>query len=193
MGHAVRSCILGMRIADELQLPAEQRSDLYYALLLKDSGCSTNAARMFQIMGADELAAKREVKFEDWTRASISGLRFLLRNVLPGAPLPRRILRIVQIALQQRNNNAELIGARCERGAEITRRIGLSEAAAEAIHSLDEHWNGGGYPESRRGSEIPLLSKDYERQPDHGGLCPPPGPAARGENPRGTQRAAVRS
>lgn len=159
MGHAIRSCILGMRIADELQLPAEQRSDLYYALLLKDSGCSTNAARMFQIMGADELTAKREVKFEDWTRASLSGLRFLLRNVLPGAPLPRRLLRIVQIALQQRNNNAQLIGARCERGAEITRRIGLSEGAAEAIHSLDEHWNGGGYPESRRANEIPLLAR----------------------------------
>ena len=159
MGHAIRSCILGMRIAQELQLSDEQRSDLYYALLLKDSGCSSNAARMFQIMGADELAAKRDVKFEDWTRASLSGLRFLLRNVLPGAPFPRRMWRIVQIGLQQRSNNAELIGTRCERGAEIARRIGLSEATAEAIHSLDEHWNGGGYPESRRGKEIPLLAR----------------------------------
>ena len=46
MGHAVRSCILGMRIADEMQLGPQERSDLYYALLLKDAGCSTNAARM---------------------------------------------------------------------------------------------------------------------------------------------------
>jgi putative nucleotidyltransferase with HDIG domain len=159
MGHAIRSCLLGMRMAKVLGLPEERCSDLYYALLLKDSGCSSNAARMFQIMGADELAAKRDVKFEDWTRASLSGLRFLLRNVLPGEPLPRRLLRMVQIGLQQRNNNAELIGTRCERGAEIARRIGLSEATAEAIHSLDEHWNGGGYPESRRGEEIPLLAR----------------------------------
>jgi putative nucleotidyltransferase with HDIG domain len=159
MGHAIRSCILGMRIAQELQLPHEQRCDLYYALLLKDSGCSSNAARMFQIMGADELAAKRDVKFEDWTKASFSGLRFLLRNVLPGAPLPRRLFRIAQIGLQQRRNNAELIGSRCERGAEIARQIGLSEATADAIHCLDEHWNGGGYPESRRGEEIPLLAR----------------------------------
>jgi putative nucleotidyltransferase with HDIG domain len=159
MGHAIRSCILGLRIADELQLPTGQRSDLYYALLLKDSGCSTNAARLFQIMGADEIQSKCEVKFEDWTKASLSGLRFLLRNVLPGAPLPLRLLRIARIALQQRSNNAELIGSRCERGAEIARKIGLSEATAEAIHSLDEHWNGGGYPESRRGEEIPLLAR----------------------------------
>ena len=158
MGHAIRSCILGMRIADELQLPAAQRSDLYYALLLKDSGCSTNAARMYQIMGSDEIAAKREVKFEDWTKASLSGLRYLLRNVLPGASFPRRMVRIAQIALQQSCNNAELIGTRCERGAQIARQIGLSEATAQAIHSLDEHWNGGGYPAGLRGSEIPLLS-----------------------------------
>lgn len=159
MGHAIRTCILGMRLADELQLPTEQRSDLYYALLLKDSGCSSNAARLYQIMGADEIKSKAEVKFEDWTKASLSGLRFLLRNVLPGASFPRRILRIAQIALQQRGNNAELIGTRCERGAAIARQIGLSEATAEAIHSLDEHWNGGGYPESRRGLEIPLLAR----------------------------------
>ncbi len=159
MGHAIRSCILGMRIAEELQLPGQQRSDLYYALLLKDSGCSSNAARLCQIMGADEIKAKCEVKFEDWTKASISGLRYLLRNVLPGAPLSRRIARIVQIALEQRRNNAELIGTRCERGAEIARKIGLSEATAEAIYCLDEHWNGAGYPESRRGDEIPLLAR----------------------------------
>ncbi|MGA9390078.1 MAG: HD domain-containing phosphohydrolase [Candidatus Sulfotelmatobacter sp.] len=158
MGHAIRSCILGMRIADELQLPAAQRSDLYYALLLKDSGCSSNAARMYQIMGADEIAAKREVKFEDWTRASLSGLRYLLRNVLPGASFPRRMVRIAQIALQQNCNNAELIGTRCERGAQIARQIGLSEATAQAIHSLDEHWDGGGYPAGLRGAEIPLLA-----------------------------------
>ena len=126
MGHAIRSCILGMRIADELQLPPEQCSDLYYALLLKDSGCSTNAARMCQIMGADELAAKREVKFEDWTKASVSGLRYLLRNVLPGASFPRRVWRILQIGLEQRANNAELIGTRCERGAQSPARSALA-------------------------------------------------------------------
>jgi putative nucleotidyltransferase with HDIG domain len=159
MGHAIRSCILGMRIAAELQLSATQCSDLYYALLLKDSGCSTNAARLHSIMGSDEIKAKGEVKFEDWTKVSLSGLRYLLRNVLPGAPLPQRMFRIAQVALHLRRNNEELIGTRCERGAEIARKIGLSEATAEAIHSLDEHWDGGGYPESRRGDEIPLLAR----------------------------------
>ena len=43
-GHAVRSCLLGMRIGWALGLSEPQLSDLYYALLLKDIGCSSNAA-----------------------------------------------------------------------------------------------------------------------------------------------------
>jgi putative nucleotidyltransferase with HDIG domain len=159
MGHAIRSCIIGMRIAEELQLSPQERSDLYYALLLKDSGCTTNAARMHKILGSDEIKAKREVKFEDWTKPSLSGLRYLLRNVLPGKSFARRLAKSVELGLQQDKNNAEMIGARCERGAEIARQVGMTEATAQAIRSLDEHWNGGGYPEGLQKEEIPLLAR----------------------------------
>ncbi len=159
MGHAVRSCILGMRIAEELKLPQQVRCDLYYALLLKDAGCSTNSARLHQILGADEIQAKREIKFEDWTKPSLSGLRYLLRNILTGEPLAKRLVRAVQLGFQQDRNNAEMIGARCERGAEIAIRLGLSKATAEAIRSLDEHWNGGGFGHHLKGHDIPLLAR----------------------------------
>ena len=51
-GHALRCCLLGMRIAEELKITPEQKADLFYALLLKDVGCSNNASRMCQIIGA---------------------------------------------------------------------------------------------------------------------------------------------
>lgn len=159
MGHAVRSCLLGMRIAQELKLPPQECADLYYALLLKDAGCSTNAARMHQILGSDDIRAKREVKFEDWTKPSLSGLQYLMRNVLPGKSAARRLVKAIEVGLQQNKNNAEVIGARCERGAEIARKIGMTEGVAQGIHQLDEHWNGAGYPEHRKGEEISLLSR----------------------------------
>lgn len=159
MGHAVRSCLLGMRIAEHMGVSAQDRSDLYYALLLKDAGCSTNAARMHQILGSDDIQAKREVKFEDWTKPSISGLRYLMRNVMPGQSLARKLMRAVVVGIDQQRNNAEMIGARCERGATIALKIGMSPATAQAIHALDEHWNGGGYPDHLRGEQIPLLAR----------------------------------
>ena len=45
-GHAVRSCLIGMRLADELGLGAQERSDLYYALLLDKPGLLTEAERI---------------------------------------------------------------------------------------------------------------------------------------------------
>jgi HD-GYP domain-containing protein (c-di-GMP phosphodiesterase class II) len=44
IGHSVRTCILGMRIAHEIGLSGNLLNDLYYALLLKDAGCSSNAS-----------------------------------------------------------------------------------------------------------------------------------------------------
>ena len=44
-GHTLRSCLIGMTLGERLGLDDEQRSELYYALLLKDIGCSTNSAR----------------------------------------------------------------------------------------------------------------------------------------------------
>jgi hypothetical protein len=82
-GHAVRSCLLGMRIGRALGLGETQLGDLYYALLLKDIGCSSNAARMCQILGGDEREVKREVKTVDWTRPSSPASRCFGRMRCP--------------------------------------------------------------------------------------------------------------
>jgi hypothetical protein len=58
-GHAARSCIIGMRIAALLGLGETDRTDLSYAWLLKDAGCSSNAARVYQLFGGDDHSAKR--------------------------------------------------------------------------------------------------------------------------------------
>lgn len=162
-GHALRSCVLGMRLAREIGLGGEQVASLYYALLLKDVGCSSNAARMCQIIGGgDERRVKAGVKLEDWTRPSrpkLSTLRLLWQNVLPESGALRRAAGIARIGLTQHRNNEEMITLRCDRGASIVRKLGLGEAAAEAVRGLDEHWDGSGYPDGRVGEGIPVGSR----------------------------------
>ena len=58
-GHAVRTTAIGMRLAEQIRLGDEDRSALFYALLLKDAGCSSNASRLSSLFGADDHAAKR--------------------------------------------------------------------------------------------------------------------------------------
>jgi response regulator RpfG family c-di-GMP phosphodiesterase len=159
MGHALRSCAMGMRIAEEIGLDESAKSDLYYALLLKDAGCSSNASKLFHILASDEIRAKREVKTTDWTRVGWDSLQYALRNVRAGAPVWDRIWGLVSVGLKQKETSREIVKIRCERGASVARKMRLSERTAEAIHGLDEHWNGGGHPDGLRGDEIPLFSR----------------------------------
>jgi HD-GYP domain-containing protein (c-di-GMP phosphodiesterase class II) len=159
MGHAVRCCLLSMRVADILNLSVQQKSDLYYATLLKDAGCSSNAARMYEILGGDERKAKQEVKSTDWTKVSFEGLEYLLRNVMPGRSRLERVFAIASVATNRDAQARELINMRCDRGAQIAKKIGFSESITTGIYSLDEHWNGKGFPSGRKAQDIPLFSR----------------------------------
>jgi len=156
-GHAVRSCLIGMRIAEELGLDADARSSLFYALLLKDAGCSSNAAKICSLFRGDDLRLKRGVKTVDWARFS-DNLIWAVRNVAAdGTPLGRAAA-LVKLGLQQ-GTAKQIFETRCERGADIAREFGFPEATAEAIRTLDEHWDGRGQPYGRLGEEIPLLGR----------------------------------
>lgn len=159
MGHSVRSCIIGMRLADQIGVSVSDKGDLFYALLLKDAGCSSNASKLFHLLAADEIRAKRDVKLTDWTRVGWESLQYAMTHVATGAPFMERVRTLVRVAAKQQRESCALVKIRCERGASIARRIGFPEAVAQAIQSLDEHWNGGGYPDGLRGTEIPLFSR----------------------------------
>jgi len=158
-GHSVQSCMIGMRIARQIGMPVDAQADLYYALLLKDAGCSSNASRLFHIIRSDEIKAKGDLKDKDWTKVGWESLQYAVDHVATGAPFLERVRTLLRVAAKQQVESCELVQIRCERGASIARRMGFSEAVASAIHSLDEHWNGGGYPDGLRGEQIPLFSR----------------------------------
>ena len=161
-GHALRTCLMGMRIAEEAKLPPDQTSGLYFALLLKDIGCSSNASRLSQIVGGDDRVMKAGIRFEDWTRPhqpNRSALKQLWKSVLPGAGAAAKLSRILPVGLTQLRNNQEMASVRSDRGADIITKHGMGELAAQAVRSLDEHWDGSGYPDSIKGEQIPLLAR----------------------------------
>jgi putative nucleotidyltransferase with HDIG domain len=158
MGHSVRSCLLGMRIGEQLGLPAEAQADLYYTLLLKDAGCSSNSSRLYHILNADDIRAKGDLKTTDWTKVGWESLHYALTHVATETPFPERVWKLVQVAATQQRDSCELVKIRCERGSAIARKLGFSEHVAAGIHCLDEHWNGRGYPNGLTKKNIPLAS-----------------------------------
>ena len=157
-GHCLRACLIGMRIGQSLGLNADALSDLYYTLLLKDTGCSSNAARLWELYGGDELRTKREFKLID-SQSLLQLARFVLRHAGPGEALRTRIRRLINLCRNGQELATELVHTRCERGADIAKRLGFGEAVSAGIFSLDEHWNGKGRPQGLSGAAIPLNSR----------------------------------
>src|SRR5215207_10621330 len=89
-GHALRACLIGMTLAGRAGLGAQERSRLYYAHLLKDAGCSSNASRIAALLEADDQTVKRALKLTDWTRFT-DRLRYASRVVAPDAPTGERL------------------------------------------------------------------------------------------------------
>ncbi|HEV7299540.1 MAG TPA: HD domain-containing phosphohydrolase [Tepidisphaeraceae bacterium] len=157
-GHASRSCLFGMRIAQQLRLPVAESSALFYGLLLKDLGCSTNASKMCYLFGADDHVTKMASKTVDI--ASVGPrLGYIARNVAPGGSILQKATQLTKVAMAGLNIGRELIEMRCERGAKIARDLHLPDATAVAIRALDEHWDGRGHPDGLRGDAIPLLAR----------------------------------
>jgi HD-GYP domain-containing protein (c-di-GMP phosphodiesterase class II) len=157
-GHAARTCLIGMRLAQQIGLSAHDQSSLFYALLLKDLGCSSNAAKMCYLFGADDRQVKHDVKTIDWSKTS-ANFHFVRDHVAPEGSGLEKLLKLVSIALQGPQGPKKLIQTRCERGASIARQLGFTEDTALAIHQLDEHWNGKGHPDGLKGAEISLLAR----------------------------------
>ncbi|MDB5327951.1 MAG: hypothetical protein JWM57_3520 [Phycisphaerales bacterium] len=157
-GHASRSCLIGMRIASELRFDADDRSALFYGLLLKDLGCSTNASKMSYLFGADDHDTKMASKTVDWT-SFLPRVGYVAKHVAPGGTMLDKVHAFLRVAVSGSAGAKSLIEMRCERGAEIARDLMLPDETAEAIRSLDEHYDGGGHPEGLKGDDIPLLAR----------------------------------
>ena len=156
-GHAIRTCIIGMRLGEAIGLDAATRSRLFYALLLKDAGCSANSAKMAALFGADDHVLKRSSKRVAWSER-LPAFIWAVRGVAPDGPIRARLDRLRAIKAEGEVTR-QLMRARCDRGADIALLLGLDAETAEGIRALDEHWDGGGQPHALRGEEIPLLGR----------------------------------
>jgi putative nucleotidyltransferase with HDIG domain len=156
-GHSVRCCWIGLLIAEELNLDDQQTWELYYTLLLKDLGCSSNAARICELYLSDDLSFKKDFKLVNGSLPQ--ALRFVMSHTGLQAGMAERFRAIINIFQNGGEISRELIETRCTRGADIARKMRFSEAVATGIHNLDEHWDGSGKPEGKKGTDISLYAR----------------------------------
>ena len=160
MGHAERTCIIGMRLADAVGPRAARRSSLFYALLLKDAGCSTNAGAGWPSSSAPTTCdVKRASRLIDRSNAARSRC----------APWPHDRARRAAAAARAPSARAAWPWAstapasswqiRCERGADIARADRPRRARRRRDPPARRALGRARLPGGLAGEEIPLLAR----------------------------------
>ena len=157
--HGARSCYIGMHIAQEMELPLEQRTGLYYAELLKDAGCTTWTSQLAGSWFVDELAAKRDLQFFRNTRNPLDVASWLIKYVAAGAPFPTRATHILDFLVKGRGFMKEGFESTCLVAARIAQRLGMPQAVQDALMQVFEQWDGRGMPHGIKSDAISIISR----------------------------------
>lgn len=153
-GHSVRACWIGTALARHIGLTGATLRDVYYAVLLKDLGCSANAARVAQLFVGDDRKLKHDFKLIGPAPEDFGG--FIMTQVGVGALDDIRSDAVAHLLANAPAEMTDIMATRCTRGADIARTLHFSEGVAAAITHLDEHWDGGGLPLGMAGEAIDL-------------------------------------
>ncbi|HEY4099634.1 MAG TPA: HD domain-containing phosphohydrolase [Gemmatimonadales bacterium] len=157
VGHSIRTAIIGMRLGRVLQLGDGDRNALFYALLLKDLGSTSNSAHLASFFGADDRALKAARRLIDWTdRREVA--RYVLRHGAGDGWLARGWHAFTRFhdspAVHQ-----QMAETRATRGVVTAAMLAMPKATCDAIASTEEHWDGNGVPRGLAGDRIPFLSR----------------------------------
>jgi HD-GYP domain-containing protein (c-di-GMP phosphodiesterase class II) len=153
MEHVLRSCVLGLRIAEDLGLDEDARAVVYYVALLAWLGCHADAHEQSAWFGDDiELRADRHL-------ADPVDLRFVMGHVGRGQPPVRRALRVGSLLVAGRDALATMESTHCVIAGLFATRLGLGPDVRDGLQHVFERWDGRGAPAGIAGSEIALSAR----------------------------------
>ena len=156
-GHSVRAAWIGHFVGRAAGLRGRDLADCLYAVMLKDLGCSSNAARVAELFVGDDRTLKHGFKLIGPDGAAF--LAFVEAEVGTKAEAAARRSARDHLLANAGPILTGFIHTRCTQGADIARRLRFSESVATAIAALDEHWDGGGMPSGMAGEAIPLIAR----------------------------------
>jgi HD-GYP domain-containing protein (c-di-GMP phosphodiesterase class II)/DNA-binding CsgD family transcriptional regulator len=157
-GHGVRAAYIGAHLADALRLAPDVRSDLFYAELLMDAGCTAWASQTAAAILGDDITARRHMLFMCDPRDPRDLVKWLARYVAAGERLTTRLRRSLDFMVHGRAFMREGLENTSEVAARLARRLGRSAGVQEALRFIFEQWDGSGLRQ-RRAAETPIVSR----------------------------------
>jgi HD-GYP domain-containing protein (c-di-GMP phosphodiesterase class II)/DNA-binding CsgD family transcriptional regulator len=156
MEHLLRSCLISLRLAQEIGLVERERVVVYYVTLLGWVGCHADGHEQAVWFG-DDIALKAD-RFEvDMVGAE--RVSFVLRHVGAGGGLVRRTRLLGSLAASRGEVAGAIEATHCRIAGDVAVGLGLGSAVADALLQVFERWDGKGTPTGLRGDRIAVASR----------------------------------
>jgi len=156
MEHVLRQCRIALRLAELAALDEEDRAAAYYAALLVNVGCHTDAYEQAHWCGDDIAMKATKYKHEPFSMAEVAEMLRMIGS--GGTPLHR-----LRVAFDFAWSGRKEVDGMIERHAALARglgeELGLPDRALVALGQSYERWDGKGWPGERAGEEIAVASR----------------------------------
>jgi HD-GYP domain-containing protein (c-di-GMP phosphodiesterase class II) len=171
--HGLRTAVLGLRMAQAMDLPDDDQVSVFYVGLLHFAGCTAESQVDARFFG-DELAARPEMMAAFLgSRLGLvtTGIRVAYRGSTPVA----RAAGMTRSAMGGVSEFRKWARTHCDVARLLGARMGLTKPIELALQHLYERWDGKGMPGDLRGGQIPLavrlmqVAQDADMAWQHGG------------------------
>jgi HD-GYP domain-containing protein (c-di-GMP phosphodiesterase class II) len=156
MEHVLRSCVLGLRIAEDIELAESERAVVYYVALLAWLGCHADSHEQSAWFGDDiELRADRHMT----DLVGPAAATFMMRHIGRGEPPLRRARLLGSLLVSGRDAVAAMETTHCLIAGQFAMRLGLGAEVRDALQHVFERWDGKGTPAGLAGTQIALPAR----------------------------------
>ena len=156
MEHLLRSCLIALRLAEEIGLDERERAVVYYVALLGWVGCHADAHEQAVWFG-DDIALKADRFPVDMIGAARAS--FVRRHVGIGGSVVHRTRLLGSLAASNRELASAFETTHCSIAGEVEVGLGLGSVVADGLHQVFGRWDGKGAPGGLRGEQIAIASR----------------------------------
>jgi HD-GYP domain-containing protein (c-di-GMP phosphodiesterase class II) len=151
MEHAMRQCLIALRLGNRLGLERHERASLYYVSLIAWVGCHIDAYEQAKWFG-DDLALKGDFRLRDMT--GMAPVAFMASHLGAGRPLLERARMGARFLVNGHREVDDMLANHWYAADALAEHLGLGAGVRATLFQTFERWDGKGVPSGSKGEQI---------------------------------------
>jgi HD-GYP domain-containing protein (c-di-GMP phosphodiesterase class II) len=153
--HALRTCLIGLELAERTGLDADERRDVYHLALLHSIGCTADSPEAAGRYGDDVALRAEYAPIDAGRRAEVMAFLWRAAGHGQGEGALAHARRFAGAVAAGPAAAAEGLRAHCEVAERLAGMLALRESVQQALWFTFERFDGKGFPRGLGGDAIP--------------------------------------